>query len=54
MRHYEKTLTIVEYNAAKSFTDVSDQLTPYASTIRVKQYKKILFEWLNAVVNDMT
>lgn len=50
-----KPSTIVEYNATKSYIDVSDQIASYGSTIRksVKWYRKVAFELLTntAVVN---
>lgn len=50
-----KPSTILEYNAAKSFIDVSDQIASYASTIRkgVMWYRKLAFELLTniSVVN---
>ncbi|XP_056632660.1 uncharacterized protein LOC130442516 [Diorhabda sublineata] len=51
----KKPSTILEYNKSKSFIDVSDQKTAYASTIQkgIKWYRKIIFELLTntAVVN---
>lgn len=51
----KKPSTIVQYNSAKSFIDVSDQMASYASPIRrgIKWYRKVMFELLTntAVVN---
>jgi hypothetical protein len=51
----QKPSTIVQYNAAKSFIDISDQMASYGSPIRrsVKWYRKVMFELLTntAVVN---
>lgn len=51
----KKPSTIVEYNSAKSFIDISDQLASYNTPLRrgVKWYRKIIFELLanTSVVN---
>lgn len=50
-----KPSTILDYNSAKSYIDVSDQLASYGSTVRrgVKWYRKVIFELLTntALVN---
>lgn len=52
-----KPICIMDYNKAKSYIDVSDQLASYSSPLRrnVKWYKKLVFEVLlnTAVVNSL-
>ncbi|KAJ8878480.1 hypothetical protein PR048_019058, partial [Dryococelus australis] len=50
-----KPWVVVEYNKAKSFIDLSDQMSSYSTTLRrtIKWYHKIVFEILfgTAIVN---
>lgn len=52
----EKPTLIVDYNASKSFIDLSDQLKSYSSPLRkgIKWYRKLAFEIIlgSAVVNS--
>lgn len=51
----KKPSTILQYNAGKSYIDVSDQLASYGTSVRrgLKWYRKVMFELLTntAVVN---
>lgn len=47
-----KPSTIVEYNAAKGYIDLSDQMTSYSNTLRrsLKWYRKIAFDFITNTV----
>lgn len=55
-RNKTKPNVILDYNTAKSFIDVSDQLSSYATTIRkgIKWYRKVAIEFLTntSVINS--
>lgn len=55
-RTQKKPSTVIEYNSAKGYIDLSDQMAAYHGALRkrVKWYRKVAFEYLTnmAVVNS--